>query len=345
VGDKPSDRMDALRSTLSVDTVVRHPSHAPSANAGGAALAARAAAARPRGARIIREGARELLVRLYPDQPMELGRDPDCTVVFSSPAVSRMHARLWTREDGLWVVRDLSSRNGTAVLRAGETAPAPLDRWDTPVAAGDVVLLAGEANQVVLEADAPDTSPASLATQSAASRCLEEAIRICARHHLPVFLLGPSGTGKTHVARFIHEASRRKGQFILINCGRLPTDPVQLQSELLGHARGAFTGATADRIGKFHAADGGTLFLDEVEYLPRAAQDFLIDLLDGSGSFAPLGAPATRHWSRPEVRLIAASKKPLAQSDLRPTSASASPPRTPSRCRRWTSARRTSPGW
>ena len=138
---------------------------------------------------------------------------------------------------------------------------------------------------------------------------LERAINVCARHQLPVFLLGPSGTGKTHVARFIHEASRRKGQFILVNCGRLPTDPVQLQSELLGHARGAFTGATADRIGKFHAADGGTLFLDEVEYLPRAAQDFLIDLLDGSGSFAPLGAPATRHWSRPEMRLIPGSDR------------------------------------
>src|ERR1043165_9936580 len=120
------------------------------------------------------------------------------------------------------------------------------------------MLLAGEANRVALEAEAASVSTASLATQSQASRRLAEAIEICSRHQLPVLLIGPSGSGKTHVARFIHEASKREGQFILVNCGRLPTDPVQLQSELLGHTKGAFTGATADRVGKFHAADGGT---------------------------------------------------------------------------------------
>ncbi|HZN95905.1 MAG TPA: sigma 54-interacting transcriptional regulator, partial [Myxococcales bacterium] len=285
------------------------------------ALAARAAASPPRSVRIIREGARELVLPLYPDRPLLLGRDPKCNIVFPSGTVSREHARLWMRDDGLWVIRDLSSRNGSSLIRAGtrpgELAPLP-ERQDTPVAAGDAVLLAGLENRAVLEAEVAEATSASLATQSRVARRLEEAIRICSRHDLPVFLIGPSGSGKTHVARFIHEASGAKGQFILVNCGRLPTDPVQLQSELLGHAKGAFTGAAADRVGKFHAADGGTLFLDEVEYLPPAAQDFLIDLLDGSGSFAPLGAPATRRWEPPKARIIAASKRTLAQSTLRP---------------------------
>ncbi len=313
---RPSPSLDVRQDTI--DLWSQRPARPPFSEP---EVVARAAAAPPRSVRIFREGARELVLTLYQDRPLLLGRDPKCNVVFPSGAVSREHARLWMREDGLWVIRDLSSRNGSSLIRAGaapgEQTPLP-DRLDMPVAVGDAVLLADLENRVVLEAEAADTSSASLATQSKASRRLEEAIRICSHHDLPVFLFGPSGCGKTHVARFIHEASGAKGQFILVNCGRLPTDPVQLQSELLGHTRGAFTGATADRVGKFHAAGGGTLFLDEVEYLPPPAQDFLIDLLDGSGSYAPLGAPATRRWEPPQVRLIAASKKALTQSGLRP---------------------------
>src|SRR4051812_23387327 len=80
VVDKRSDRRDALGSTVLQDTVAGHPAHAPEVSA-DPTEAARAAAGRPRGARVAREGARELLLRLYPDQPLELGRDPDCTVV------------------------------------------------------------------------------------------------------------------------------------------------------------------------------------------------------------------------------------------------------------------------
>jgi len=314
------DRLDRLQGRISPDTVdlvAPHHARPPAAEPSQA----RAATSPPRSMRIIREGARELVLPLYPDRPLLLGRDAKCNVVFPSAAISREHARLWMREDGLWVIRDLGSRNGSTLLRAGAPteAAAPLaDRQDTQLAAGDTVLLAGPANRVVLEEGTVDAAAASLATQSAAARRLAEAIRICSRHDLPVFLIGPSGCGKTHVARFIHEASQMKGQFILVNCGRLPAEPVQLQSELLGHAKGAFTGAVADRVGKFHAANGGTLFLDEVEYLPPVAQDFLIDLLDGSGSFAPLGAPATQRWEAPKARLIAASKASLARSGLRP---------------------------
>jgi DNA-binding NtrC family response regulator len=82
--------------------------------------------------------------------------------------------------------------------------------------------------------------------------------------------------------------------------------------------KGAFTGATGDRTGKLRVADGGTLFLDEVESLPPAAQDFLLDVLEGSGNFAPWGAPGDLRVAAPRFRLISASKKTLAQSGLRP---------------------------
>jgi DNA-binding NtrC family response regulator len=153
---------------------------------------------------------------------------------------------------------------------------------------------------------------------SVAAAQLERSINICARHQLPVFILGKSGTGKTFIAREIHSRSRLDGNFVILNCGRLPQDPSMLHSELLGHVKGAFTGAAFARVGKFYVANGGTLFLDEVEFLPPTAQDFLIDILEGTGSLAPLGAASDSREPPPRFRLISASKTPLQQTGLRP---------------------------
>jgi DNA-binding NtrC family response regulator len=133
-----------------------------------------------------------------------------------------------------------------------------------------------------------------------------------------VFLLGKSGTGKTFIAREIHSRSRLDGNFVVLNCGRLPQDTTALTSELLGHVKGAFTDAHSARVGKLYSANGGTLFLDEVEFLPSVAQDFLIDVLEGTGSFAPLGASSDFREPPPRFRLISASKQPLLRSGLRP---------------------------
>jgi DNA-binding NtrC family response regulator len=108
------------------------------------------------------------------------------------------------------------------------------------------------------------------------------------------------------------------GNFVVLNCGRLPQDTTALTSELLGHVKGAFTDAHSARVGKLYSANGGTLFLDEVEFLPPVAQDFLIDVLEGTGSFAPLGASSDFREPPPRFRLISASKRPLLQSGLRP---------------------------
>lgn len=279
----------------------------------------------PRAARIEREGAEPLVLPLYPDRTYVFGRSAESTVVFPSDAVSRLHAQLRFHEDR-WTFRDLNSRNGTFLLPSTRAEGDPRHgarqigvKQEHRVVAGETVLLGNGQSRITFLATVPEDQAQRVTDGvSAATQRLERSIAVCSTHRLPVFLLGASGSGKTHVARTIHERARMEGHFVLLNCGRLPHDPAQLASELLGHVKGSFTGATADRIGRLWSADGGTLFLDEVESTPRAAQDFLLDVLEGSGSFSPYGQSGDIGRSPPRFRLVSASKAPLASSGLRP---------------------------
>jgi DNA-binding NtrC family response regulator/pSer/pThr/pTyr-binding forkhead associated (FHA) protein len=283
----------------------------------------------PKALRVQREGVPELIVPLYPDRSYVFGRAPESTVVFAHDAVSRQHGRLSFREDHRWVYRDLNSRNQSFLGESDvpfqgderEYFPAMSASQDWVVEANNVILLGNGRSRIVLLEEVPAGLVAGLRPRqqgSAAAVQLERSINICARHQLPVFILGKSGTGKTFIAREIHSRSRVDGNFVVLNCGRLPQDASMLHSELLGHVKGAFTGAALARVGKFYMANGGTLFLDEVEFLPSAAQDFLIDILEGSGSLAPLGAGPELREPPPRFRLISASKTPLQQTGLRP---------------------------
>jgi DNA-binding NtrC family response regulator len=274
-----------------------------------------------RGVRIERQGLPPLELPLYPDREYQFGRAGDSSVVFTDDAVSRQHGRLWCDSQLCWHYRDLASTNGS--FRTPRDRPdAMLEMKGTGVAVkvGDVLSLGGPRARLVLLETAPvDASHATKgrALPSKAAQELEQRVRVAAGHRMPVLLMGPSGTGKTHTAREIHELSGSLGAFILVNAGRLTRDAQALHSELLGHVRGAFTGAIAERRGSLFAADGGTLFLDEVESMPAEAQAFLIDVLEGSGTFAPLGAAADARVPAPRFRLISASKVPLRQSGLR----------------------------
>src|SRR4029077_5811327 len=121
-----------------------------------------------------------------------------------------------------------------------------------------------------------------------------------------VLLLGETGTGKELFARLIHHnGPRRAAKFVAQNCGALPES--LLESELFGHTRGAFTGATADRKGLFEEADGGTIFLDEVGEMSAGMQLRLLRVLE-EGEIGRVGAPAARTVN---VRVLAATNTDL----------------------------------
>ena len=141
------------------------------------------------------------------------------------------------------------------------------------------------------------------------SPAMQEIYRVIARlmnTDLTVLIAGESGTGKELVARALHDFGKRKsGPFVAVNMAAIPRELIE--SELFGHEKGAFTGATTRRVGRFEQAEGGTLFLDEIGDMPLEAQTRLLRVLQ-QGEFVPVGG---HHPVRTHVRIIAASHRDL----------------------------------
>ncbi|MBM3071400.1 two-component system response regulator GlrR [Lelliottia sp. RWM.1] len=160
-----------------------------------------------------------------------------------------------------------------------------------------------------LEHAAPSSDEAwreSIVTRSPAMLRLLEQARMVAQSDVSVLINGQSGTGKEILAQAIHNASpRNKNAFIAINCGALPEQ--LLESELFGHARGAFTGAVSSREGLFQAAEGGTLFLDEIGDMPAPLQVKLLRVLQ-ERKVRPLGSNRDIDIN---VRIISATHRDL----------------------------------
>ncbi len=133
------------------------------------------------------------------------------------------------------------------------------------------------------------------------NRAIEKAIQV-APTDISVLVTGESGVGKENIPKIIHALSHRKhGKYIAVNCGAIPEGTID--SELFGHEKGAFTGATATRSGYFEVADGGTIFLDEVGELPLPTQVRLLRVLE-NGEFMKVGSSKIQ---KTDVRIVAAT--------------------------------------
>jgi len=141
-----------------------------------------------------------------------------------------------------------------------------------------------------------------LLVQTPSLVALVERIALAARHDVTVLLTGETGTGKTHLARLMHDCSpRAKEPFLVVPCGAVPA--ALMESTFFGHAKGAFTGAVDHKVGKFEAAGAGTLLLDEIDTLPLEQQAGLLRVIE-TGEFEPVGCNQTRQC---KARLIVAS--------------------------------------
>ncbi|MCK1394829.1 sigma 54-interacting transcriptional regulator [Bradyrhizobium sp. 1] len=153
-----------------------------------------------------------------------------------------------------------------------------------------------------------ETNPRGIIGGSDAVQQTLRQVKLVAPTSAAVMITGESGTGKELIARAIHEDSTRSDRpLIRVNCAAIPRE--LFESEFFGHVRGAFTGATRDRIGRFELADGGTLFLDEVGEIPLELQGKLLRVLQ-EGNFERVGQERTRTV---DVRVIAATNRDLKQ--------------------------------
>ena len=225
------------------------------------------------------------------------------TLVLGDVTVSRHHIAIAPTPRG-HLLRDLESTNGTSVN--GVIVERAYLASNVVIAVGDTRLRFDVLRDDETAALSADTAWGRALGTSAAMRRLFAMLPRIAESDATILLEGETGTGKSLIASEIHEASpRRAGPFIVVDCGSIP--PSLVESELFGHEKGAFTGATASRAGAFEAAHGGTVFLDEIGELPLDMQPKLLRALEervikriGRNDETPL-----------DIRLIAATNRDL----------------------------------
>lgn len=237
-----------------------------------------------------------------------LGREPGADgLLLDHVTVSRRHAALtWSPAHQAHAVLDLNSCNGSRADGVSALGAArPLVNGSI-LRMGDLVLV--YERDAVAPAESAEVSREAVPGQAQVMRRLRAAMARAAGDPAPVLIIGETGTGKERVAREIHRLSGRRGRLVALNCASLSAQIIE--SQLFGHLKGAFTGATEAQPGLFRSAHGGSLFLDELGDLPLELQPKLLRALQ-EGEVLPVGA------TRPipvDVRVIAATHRDLARA-------------------------------
>jgi transcriptional regulator with GAF, ATPase, and Fis domain len=241
--------------------------------------------------------------QVFTARRVELGSSPDNGLVLSDPAVSRFHARIEVDANG-YHLRDMGSKNGTWIgdLRVMDVFLEP----GAVFRLGSTLLRFAVLDEEVDIHFSGRKRFGGMLGQSIEMRQIFGLLERVAPTDATVLVEGESGTGKELIAQAIHEHSRRKdGPFVVFDCSAVPRDLIE--SELFGHMRGAFTGATSDRKGAFEQAHGGTLFLDELGELELDLQPKLLRVLE-QREVKPVGAAQPR---KVDVRIVAATNRNL----------------------------------
>ena len=242
---------------------------------------------------------------LFAAERMVIGADPRADLEITDGAMSKFHCEIRIR-DGAAVVRDLGSRNGTLVDRV-PVIEAPL-RDGAVLSLGRTQLRFNIGTRQVEIPLSQRERFGRLIGRSTAMRSAFVVLEAAAASTSTVLLQGESGTGKDLAAESIHlESARRDGPFVVLDCGAIPAN--LLEAELFGFEAGAFTGATAQRIGAFEAASGGTILLDEIGELALDLQPKLLRAIERR-EIQRIGS-AQRIAT--DVRIIAATNRNLRQ--------------------------------
>ncbi len=231
-----------------------------------------------------------------------VGTAHDNALVLSDDTVSRYHLRVSAVTDGIRVT-DLGSKNGTffGEVRLEECVVPS----GTVLRFGRTTIALGAGSPAIVELHDEDRL-GPLRGQTQVMRRLMGQVRRAAQSNVAVLFIGESGTGKELLARAVHDASpRANAPFVTIDCGAVT--PTLVASDLFGHEKGAFTGATQAKRGAFEEGDGGTIFIDEVGELPPEVQTMLLGALERR-RFCRVGG---RKEISVDVRVVAATHRDL----------------------------------